>query len=167
MSIELTIDGQTVIVPEGATVLDAGALTVFADNPDLLFKALHEKCVLTPHQGEFSRLFGNSPESRLAQAVAAAKKAGCVVVLKGAETIIAAPGHDPVVNNHAAPYLATAGTGDVLAGMIAGLLAQDMDPFAAACAAVWIHGDAALRVGPGLVAPDLIACIPVVLRDIL
>lgn len=148
-----------------ATVLDAGALTSFADAPDELFAALHEQCVLTPHEGEFSRLFGPVADG-VAAAQDAAQRAGCVVLLKGADTVIAAPGRAPVVNGHATPYLATAGAGDVLAGIIAGLMAQGMGAFDAACAGAWIHGEAALRFGPGLVAPDIIAGIPAVLKDL-
>jgi NAD(P)H-hydrate epimerase len=155
-----------VLAARRATVLDAGALTCFAPAPALLFAALHEGCVLTPHAGEFTRLFGNVPGGRVERAEQAAGQAGCTVLLKGAQTVLAAPGHAPVVSDHATPYLATAGAGDVLAGLLAGLLAQGMDPFDAACAAAWIHGEAALRFGPGLVAPDLIDGIPAVLREL-
>ena len=131
-----------------------------------MFAALRPDCVLTPHEGEFERLFGVLPGDRVEKARTAAEKAGCVVLLKGAETVIAAPGRDPVVNAHATPYLATAGAGDVLAGVIGGLMAQGMEAFDAACAGAWIHGEAALRFGPGLVATDLVAGIPSVLKDL-
>ena len=147
-------------------VLDADALSVFEGAPDKLLEALHPACVLTPHEGEFARLFPDlTAGDRVRRAVAAAGRAGCVVVLKGAETVIAGPDGRVVVNDHASPWLATAGTGDVLAGIIGGLLAQGMDCFLAACAGVWIHGEAAIRFGPGLTAPDVVAGIPAVLRD--
>ncbi len=143
-----------------AAVLDADALNVFAGQPEPLLAALHDGCVLTPHAGEFECLFGDQA------AESAAKASGAVVVLKGAETTIAAPDGRVVVNNHATAYLATAGSGDVLAGIILGLLAQGMPAFDAACAGVWIHGEAGLRFGPGLTAPDLIEQIPGILREL-
>lgn len=146
-------------------VLDADALTCFSEEPEALCRALHERCVLTPHEAEFARLFGAGEDAKVSRAVAAAEKAGAVILLKGPDTVIARPGGaPPAVNIHATPWLATAGAGDVLAGMIAGLLAQGMDAFPAACAAAWLHGEAGLRAGPGLVAPDLIAAIPAILR---
>lgn len=163
---DVQADVLAVLASGRSAVLDAGALTAFAGEADILFTALHTSCVLTPHEGEFERLFGVLPGDRVDKAQAAAEKAGCVVLLKGAETVIAAPEQSPVLNRHATPYLATAGAGDVLAGMIAGLLAQGMGAFDAACAAAWMHGEAARRVGPGLVAPDLVAGIPAVLKDL-
>jgi NAD(P)H-hydrate epimerase len=148
-----------------AAVLDADALNVFEGHARDLFEALHENVVLTPHEGEFQRLFGDMLGNRMDMALEAAQKSRAVMVLKGAETVIAHPDGRVVVNTHATPWLATAGTGDVLAGMVVGLMAQGMDAFDAACAAVWIHGEAGLRIGPGLVAPDLIAGIPPVIRD--
>ena len=147
-----------------ATVLDADALTCFEGQQWRLFSALHEACVLTPHEGEFARLFGAIGEDRYGAARRAAQIAGCIVVLKGAETLIAAPDGSVVVNRHAPPWLATAGAGDVLAGMIAGLLTQGMSPLMAAAAAVWIHGECAMRCGLGLIAEDLVERIPVVLQ---
>ena len=163
---DIRADVLAVLATKRPAVLDAGALTAFAGAAGDLCAALHPSCVLTPHEGEFERVFGVLPGDRMAQAVTAAEKAGCVVLLKGAETVIAAPGRPPVVNAHATPYLATAGAGDVLAGIIAGLLAQGMGAFDAACAAAWIHGEAGRQMGPGLVAPDLIAGIPAVLKDL-
>jgi NAD(P)H-hydrate repair Nnr-like enzyme with NAD(P)H-hydrate dehydratase domain len=140
-------------------VLDADALI---DLP----KKLHDKIVLTPHEGEFARAFPDLRGSKTERAAFAAKQSGAVVVLKGSETVIAAPDGHVVSNTHATPWLATAGTGDVLAGMITGLLAQGMAVFSASCAAVWIHGEAALRFGPGLVASDLPYMLPGVLKDL-
>ncbi|MCC6718685.1 MAG: NAD(P)H-hydrate dehydratase [Acetobacteraceae bacterium] len=134
------------------SVLDAGALTACAGAPGLLRGAT----VLTPHSGEFARVFGPPGPDRVAAARAAAASTGAVVLLKGADTIIAAPDGRVAINDSAPPWLATAGSGDVLAGAIAGLLAQGMPPWQATCAAVWLHGAAARRAGPGLIAEDLL-----------
>ncbi|MCB1721956.1 MAG: NAD(P)H-hydrate dehydratase, partial [Alphaproteobacteria bacterium] len=123
--------------------------------------------VLTPHEGEFEKAFPDLVGTKLEKARVAAAQIGAVIVLKGADSVIAHPDGRAVINVHASPYLATAGSGDVLAGMITGLLAQGMPAFEASCASVWMHGDAALRFGPGLVASDLIDMIPEVLSDLL
>lgn len=158
------------------TVLDADALTAFAGAPDALFAALHPGVVLTPHEGEFARLFpdlapeiGGDVASRLTALRAAAARAGCVVLLKGASTLIAdargeAALHD-ATGRRAAPWLATAGTGDVLAGILTGLMARGIAPFEAAGQAAWLHVEAARRVGPGLIAEDLPDALPGVLRS--
>jgi hydroxyethylthiazole kinase-like uncharacterized protein yjeF len=141
-------------------VIDADALFAI---PEIL----NDKAIITPHEGEFCRMFPALKGARIERAQEAALLTGAIVVLKGAQTLIAHPDGRVIENDHATPYLASAGTGDVLAGMIAGLLAQDVPAFEAACAAVWVHGDCAIRFGLGLVASDLIDLIPVSIKEVL
>ncbi|MDP3800629.1 NAD(P)H-hydrate dehydratase [Brevundimonas sp.] len=147
-----------------ALVVDADGLTVFEGWPADLFDLLDRDDVLTPHEGEFKRLFpGLLDMGREAAAAEASRRAGAVVVLKGPATVIAAPDGRLAVNGNGTPWLATAGSGDVLAGMIGGLMAQRMDSFDAARAAVWMHAEAARGFGPGLIAEDLPERLPAVL----
>jgi ADP-dependent NAD(P)H-hydrate dehydratase / NAD(P)H-hydrate epimerase len=150
-----------------ACVLDADALNSFADSPKTLFDAIQSPCVLTPHEGEFGRLFGTIDGDKVARAGQAAAQSGAVIVLKGADTVIAAPDGNIVINDTGTPFLATAGSGDVLAGMIIGLLAQGMTAYDAACAGVWVHGILAENFGPGLIAEDLLDEIPDVLAELI
>ena len=143
-------------------VADAGGLMAAAEAPDLLRGA----AVITPHAGEFARLFGTPGADRLSATRAAATRLGAVVVLKGPDSIIAAPDGRVIINDNAPPSLATAGTGDILAGAIAALLAQGMAPFEAAAAAVWLHGAAAVLGPPGLIAEDLPALIAKAQHDL-
>ena len=145
------------------TVIDADAISAFRDDKPSLLSALHADCVLTPHEGEFARLF-DFQGSKIERARSAATQCGAVVVLKGSDTVIASPDGRAVINSNAPPTLATGGSGDVLAGMVLGLLAQGIDSFLAAAAAVWLHGAAAAAFGPGLVADDLPELLPQVLR---
>ncbi len=150
-------------------ILDADALTVFAEQADQLRAILSAPTILTPHTGEFERLFPNllaSSPNRIEAVRTAAQRANAVVLLKGADTVIAAPDGRAIVNTHATPFLATAGTGDVLAGLCGGLLAQGIPDFEAAAAAAWLHGDAGLRAGPGLTAEDLDATLHAAIREL-
>jgi ADP-dependent NAD(P)H-hydrate dehydratase / NAD(P)H-hydrate epimerase len=148
-----------------AAVIDADGLTAFAGHPEELFDAIRSPCVLTPHAGEFSRLFPGEGD-KLTRTREAARRAGAVVVLKGSDTVVAAPEGRALIDANGPPELSTGGTGDVLSGLILGLLAQGMDPFSAAGAAVWMQGATARTVGPGLIAEDLPERLPAILREL-
>ena len=158
---------------ERAVVLDADALTSFAETPEALFSAIRSRrtapTVLTPHEGEFAFLFNNTIQhteyaSKLDRAKVAAVASGAIVLLKGSDTVVASPQGRASITENAPPWLATAGSGDVLAGFIGGLLAQGMPAFEAASAGTWLHGETGSGAGPGLIAEDLPEALPMVYR---
>jgi NAD(P)H-hydrate epimerase len=154
--------------PQKICVIDADALSVFEDDPRSLVKALGGHCILTPHEGEFARIFPELTGSKPERAFAAARKSGAIIVLKGADTVIASPDDQLVINGNGTGWLASAGTGDVLAGMIAGIIARDMmSPFDAVCAAVWMHARASEIAGAGMISSDLPCHIPAVWKELI
>jgi hydroxyethylthiazole kinase-like uncharacterized protein yjeF len=167
---EATVGNLQALATTGAAlIVDADALTSFRHDPEALFACLDRDDVLTPHPGEFERIFpgllAKSPE-RITAVREAAKRAGAVVLLKGPDTVVAGPDGRAAVSLNGTPWLATAGSGDVLAGFIGGLIAQGMESFEAACAGVWIHAECGARHGPGLIAEDLPNLAPSVLAEL-
>jgi len=148
-----------------AVVLDADVFAAFSGRAGELAAAIAGPTLLTPHEGEFARLFGAAGD-KLARARRAAGESATTVLLKGADTVVAAADGWAAINANAPAELATAGSGDVLAGIVVGLLAQGMEPFAAAAAGVWMHGDAACRIGPALISEDLVEELAPVLREL-
>lgn len=146
-------------------VLDADAMTVFQDSPHELFAAIRSPVVMTPHEGEFQRMFGFDG-SKIQRASKAARIVNAVILLKGADTVIAAPDGRVVISSNAPAWLATAGSGDVLSGIIAGLMSNNMDAFTAACAGVYLHSEAAWLADIGMISEDLLQCVPQVLQNI-
>jgi len=167
---DVTLSNVLALARTGAAlVIDADALSVFRDDPAELFTILDRDDVLTPHPGEFERVFPGvlkgAPE-RVSATRAAAARAQAVIVLKGPDTVIASPDGRAAVNLNGSSWLATAGSGDVLAGLIGGLVAQGMESFEAACAGVWIHAACAEIFGPGLISEDLPGLVPMVLKQL-
>ncbi|MEZ5690422.1 MAG: NAD(P)H-hydrate dehydratase [Rickettsiales bacterium] len=157
------------LAEEKMVIIDADAISVFSENPKQLFSSIKSPVILTPHEGEFKRLFGNIIDmnhDRISRANKAAEISGAVVILKGHHTAIASPSGKLVVNKGSTPYLATAGSGDALAGICSSLVAGGMPAFEAACAAVWIHSRAAIKFGCGFIADDMANLLPEIFTEL-
>jgi hydroxyethylthiazole kinase-like uncharacterized protein yjeF len=161
---------MAVLATDANIIIDADAISVFKDNPQELFTAIKSKMtgqvVLTPHEAEFNRLF-DIEGTRVDRCRSAANASGATVILKGATTCIASPSGSVVLNTHASPWLATAGSGDALAGILCGLMASMNDGLKASAAAVWLHGEAGVRLGAGMTAEDIEKTLPSILSDII
>ena len=149
------------------SILDADAITVFQNDPNKLFKAIQSDVILTPHLGEFGKIFPIINNNKIDSAINAAKISNATILLKGKDSIIASPNGKYIINEAAPAYLATAGSGDVLAGIITGLMAQGLDSFTAGCIACYIHTEASKSYGFGLIAEDLLAEIPKIVKAII
>lgn len=165
LSQETRAQAQAILSKGNPCVLDADAIKAFTGHQAILRSTIQGPCVITPHDGEFTHLF-DLDDDRKASVKRAARQTGAIVLLKGSDTLIADPEGRLIVNENAPPTLATAGSGDVLAGIITGLLAQDMPAFEAAAAGVWIHSECARLFGAGLIAEDLIEMLPTVLAGL-
>jgi ADP-dependent NAD(P)H-hydrate dehydratase / NAD(P)H-hydrate epimerase len=148
------------LASDHALILDGDALTILAETQAQDFRGRTRPVILTPHAGEFVRLFPSFSGDKEQQAREAAEAAGATLIFKGAQTVIASPGGDIAISSGASPWLASAGTGDVLAGIVAGLMSNGLPPMKAACAAVWLHGECAQLAGPALIADDLVHSLP-------
>lgn len=165
VSNETRKQARAILATGKPVIIDADAISVFEHDVSSLKRAIRGTCIITPHEGEFKRLF-NLSDDKIASTKNAANESGAIVMLKGSETVAATPEGKAIVNHNAPATLATAGSGDVLAGIIVSLVAQGMEPFIATSAAIWIHAEAANKFGVGLIAEDLPKQLPRVLKKL-